>query len=449
MLNKFVLPAICGLLLIFGCNKSPEQYSKQAADPELFRQTIKKLTDVIVYDIFSPPVASRVYSYPSIAAYEVLVQDNLKYRSLSGQLHDLQSAPKPEGDKTYCFPLASIQAFIKVGTAMVFSEDRMDVYAEEVYQKYRKMGIPKKVVARSIEYGNIVGQHILDWADQDNYKQTRTFPKYSINNEPYRWQPTPPDYMDAIEPHWNQIRTFVIDSANQFEPTPPTAFDMNEGSDFYQKVMEVYQVGENITEEQQAIAQFWDCNPYVSHHVGHVMFATKKITPGGHWIGITDIATRQVGVDFIQTVEAYALVSISLADGFISCWDEKYRSELIRPETVINQYIDEDWVPILQTPPFPEYTSAHSVISAAAATALTALFGEPFLFEDTTELEYGLPSRSFDSFYEASEEAAISRMYGGIHYLPACTIGVVQGKQLGKFVISHISTTASELSLKP
>ncbi len=409
--------ALCGILILFGCSKSPEQYSEQAADPELFRQTVKKLTDVIVYDIFSPPVASRVYAYPSIAAYEVLVQENRNFGSLSGQVHDLQPSPKPEANKIYCFPLASIQAFIKVGTALVFSEDRMDAYAEEIYEQYANMGVPKEVIANSIEYGNTVGQHILEWADQDNYKQTRTFPKYTIDDRPYRWQPTPPDYMDAIEPHWDQIRTFVIDSASQFEPLPPTPFDVNEGSDFYMEVMEVYEVGKNISEEQQAIAKFWDCNPYVSHHQGHVMFATKKITPGGHWIGITDIATRKAGVSFI--------------------------------ETVINQYIDEDWMPILQTPPFPEYTSGHSVISAAAATALTSIFGEHFSFEDTTELEFGLPSRSFNSFYEASEEAAISRLYGGIHYMPACINGIAQGKALGAFVVSNIRTNTSGLSLNP
>jgi hypothetical protein len=174
------------------------------------------------------------------------------------------------------------------------------------------------------------------------------------------------------------------------------------------------------------------------------MFATKKITPGGHWIGITNIATRNAKADFMQTVEAYTLVSISLFDGFISCWDEKYRSELIRPETVINKYIDENWAPVLQTPPFPEYTSGHSVISAAAAATLTSLFGEPFSFEDDTELEYGLPPRTFNSFYEASNEAAISRLYGGIHYLPACENGIVQGKALGKFVVSNIATHISD-----
>ena len=440
-MNHLVKLSVAGLIMVaMGCTPSPESYAERAQDPELFHQTVKQLTDVIVYDIFSPPVASRVYAYPSIAAYEVIALNDPSLRSLSGQLRDLGSVPSPEADFDYNTQLAALQAYIKVGTALVFSEDKMDAYAQELYQKYRDMGLPRKVVQNSIDFGNLVGDHILDWADKDNYKQTRTFPKYTINEDPKRWQPTPPDYMDAIEPHWNKIRPFVIDSAEQFVPEPPTPFDMDQESTFYQEVMEVYEVGKNITEEQQAIAQFWDCNPYVSHHQGHVMFATKKITPGGHWIGITAIATRLAESDFNETVEAYALVSVALADAFISCWDEKYRSELIRPETVINQYIDEDWVPVLQTPPFPEYTSGHSVISAAAATTLTDLFGEPFVFEDTTELEYGLPSRTFNSFFEASEEAAISRLYGGIHYMPACRNGVDQGRALGAFIISKVQT---------
>ena len=442
-LSKAVIVIIT---LLIGCDKSSEDYHELASDPEFFRATVKKLTDVIVHDIFSPPVASRVYAYPSIAAFEVMVQNDSRFQSLSGQLNGLSPPPPPNAETKYCFPLASIQAFMKVGTALVFSENQMTEYADGLYDKFKDMGVPKSVIINSIAYGDKVAKHILKWADQDNYRQTRTFPKYSIDDRPFRWQPTPPDYMDAIEPHWNKIRPFVIDSANQFEPDPPTPFDLNESSQFYQEMMQVYEVGNNLDEEQQAIAQFWDCNPYVSHHQGHVMFATKKITPGGHWIGITEIATRNQGTDFMETVVAYALVSIALAVAFISWWAEKYRSELIRPETVINQYVDKDWAPILQTPPFPEYTSGHSVISSAAATALTTLFGEPFPFEDTTELEYGLPSRSFNSFFEASEEAAISRLYGGIHYMPACENGVLQGKALGTYVMSNISTRKSKSS---
>ena len=208
----------------------------------------------------------------------------------------------------------------------------------------------------------------------------------------------------------------------------------------------MYETGKNLTDEQAEIASFWDCNPYVMHTKGHLMFATKKITPGGHWMGITTVACRTSTADMIISAEAYALVTIALVDGFISSWDEKFRSNLIRPETLINKYIDEDWVPLLQTPPFPEYPSAHSVISRAAAIALTDLFGEHFYFEDTVELEYGLPARSFDSFIEASDEAAISRLYGGIHYMPACQLGVKQGRKLRMYLIGKISTKNKNIS---
>jgi hypothetical protein len=254
--------------------------------------------------------------------------------------------------------------------------------------------------------------------------------------------------MEGIEPHWNKIRPFLIDSATQFVPDPPTPFDMDKESIFYKELIEVYEVGVNLDDEQKEIASFWDCNPYVSHHRGHAMFATKKITPGGHWIGITAIASRQANLDLMKTVETYARVSIALSDAFIVCWDEKWRSILIRPETVINEYLDEDWVPFLQTPPFPEYTSGHSVISTAAAMTLTDLLGENFQFADTTEMEYGLPMREFDSFLGASQEAAVSRLYGGIHYMPAITNGVAQGKEVGAFIIENLDTQKPAMAKK-
>jgi hypothetical protein len=173
------------------------------------------------------------------------------------------------------------------------------------------------------------------------------------------------------------------------------------------------------------------------------MFATKKITPGAHWIGICKIACKKSNADFNKTIYSYTKTSIGLIDGFISCWDEKYRSNLIRPETLINQHIDEDWTPVLQTPPFPEYTSGHSVVSGAASTILTSIFGDNFAFEDDTELPYGLPIRSFTSFNNASSEAAMSRLYGGIHYRAAVEVGLQQGRDLGKFVIENLDMTSN------
>lgn len=428
--------------LLVSCSRKTEDKTK-TQNPEFIHRSIKQITDVIVHDIFSPPVASRIYAYASIAGYEALIPQNKSYISLAGQLNGLGPVPRPDSTLEYCFTLASVQASLKVGKALVFSDDRMDDFYQSVMKEFKDSGLPDDVFNRSVEYGTLVADHILAWAAKDNYKQTRSFPKYSILNDPSTWKPTPPAYMDAIEPHWDKIRPFAIDSAQEFKPAPPPAFSTAKESQFYKDAQLVYQTGKNLTTEQREIASFWDCNPFVMNVKGHVMFATKKISPGGHWMNITRVACSMVKADALKASEAYARVAISLADAFISCWEEKYRSKLIRPETYINQYIDENWVPLLQTPPFPEYTSGHSVISNSAAVTLTQVIGDNFAFTDSTEVEYGMPARSFKSFRQAAEEATISRMYGGIHYIPACEVGRDQGRKIGEFISRKIRTRRS------
>ena len=423
-------------------------YKEQLSDPELFQAAMQNLTDIVVYDIFSPPVASRVYLYPSVAAYEIMAYFNSdNFNSLKGQVNELQDIPIPENPNIDP-NLAAIFSFNQVGKALIFSEKKMEIFETNFNNKLKDFGVPSRVINASKEYADKVSKSILDWASKDMYSQTRTFPKYSILEGDRFWKPTPPDYMDGIEPHWPKIRTMVLDSSNQFPPKDPIPFDLKKGSPFHKQLMEVYQVTNSLTEEQTNIAKFWDCNPYVSHHKGHAMFATKKITPGGHWIGITAVATRKAKSSFEDTINAYVNVSIALFDAFISCWDEKWKTLVVRPETLINQYYDEEWLPLLQTPPFPEYTSGHSVISRAAALTLTDLFGENFDFVDTTEVSYGLPSRSYKSFINASEEAAISRLYGGIHYMMAITEGVAQGQNVGDFIVKNIQTKKMSLAVK-
>lgn len=428
-------------LFLFSCKNTPTN-EIELANPKYFHKAMKELSNVIVYDIFSPPVASRNYVYPSIAAYEVLSSTNENYNSLVGQIRDFKKGPDaPEEEISPS--VAAMEAFLVTAQHFIFSESKIQAHKEKLYKELKDKGISKRVFKRSIEFGNAMAQHVIAYSNSDNYKQSRTFPKYSVTRDPSKWKPTPPGYMDGIEPHWNKIRPFVIESAQQFIPKPPTPFDMTKGSKFYNETMEVYDVVKNATEETKEIASFWDCNPYVLNVTGHVMHATKKITPGGHWIGITALACEKANADFATTIEAYTLTSLALADGFISCWDEKYRSNLVRPETVINEYIDEDWIPTLQTPPFPEHTSGHSVISRAAAVALTSIFGDNFSFDDTVELEYGLPVRKFNSFYHASEEAAISRLYGGIHYRPAIDYGVEEGEKVGNYIVEKIQLSKS------
>ena len=436
-------------LYLQSCSESNNiDYKVQLRDPELFQAAMQNLTDIVVYDIFSPPVASRVYLYPSVAAYEIMAYFNSNnFNSLKGQIKELKEIPKPDNPNIN-YNLSAIFSFNQVGKALIFSEKKMEQFEISLDKKLIDFGVPIRVLNASKEYAEKVSKSILEWASKDMYSQTRTYPKYSIIDEDRFWKPTPPDYMDGIEPHWPKIRTMVLDSSNQFPPKDPIPFDLKKGSTFHKQLMEVYEVTNSLTEEQTNIAKFWDCNPYVSHHKGHAMFATKKITPGGHWIGITAVATRKAKSSFEDTINAYVNVSIALFDAFISCWDEKWETLVVRPETLINQYYDEEWLPLLQTPPFPEYTSGHSVISRAAALTLTDLFGENFDFVDTTEVSYGLPSRSYKSFIDASEEAAISRLYGGIHYMMAITEGVAQGQNVGDFIVKNIQTKKISLAVK-
>jgi hypothetical protein len=436
--------SVFSLLIIFSACSTGGDYRPIAEDPEMLHRSVKAITDRIVHDIFSPPVASRIYAYTCIAGYEAIVPSDSKYVSLGGQLKGFGATPKPDSKLEYCFPVASIQATLQVGRALIFSESELDKFYEQIMQELKDSHIPQDVFDRSVEYGKKVAEHVLAWSSNDNYKQSRSFPKYTIVQDPATWKPTPPAYMDGIEPSWNKIRPFVIDSATQFRPAAPTPFSKEKESQFYKEALEVYETGKNLSEEHLSIASFWDCNPFVMNVTGHVMYATKKISPGGHWINITRVSCTQTKKDFAASAEAYVRVAIALADGFISCWDEKYRSRLIRPETYINQYIDEHWKPTLQTPPFPEYTSGHSVISAAAAVTLTNLFGENFAFTDSTEIEFGLSARNFNSFVEAANEAAVSRLYGGIHYRPAIDEGVKQGKHVGEWVVQHIRTRKEE-----
>jgi hypothetical protein len=418
----------------------PVDYKSKVENPAYLHQSIKKITDIIVHDIFSPPVASRIYAYVSVAGYEAGRHQDSTLISLAGQLNGLEPVPAPDPKLQYCFPLASLQATLKTARNLIFSEDKLDEFYNKVMDDYKRSGLPEDVYERSLAYGTAVSEHIMKWSSKDNYKQTRSFPKYSIDNSKSTWKPTPPAYMDAVEPHWNKIRPFAIDSASQFRVPPPPLFSTDKDSEFYKLALEVYQTGLSLTPEQRAIASFWDCNPFMMNVKGHVMFATKKISPGGHWMNITHVACVTAKTDFAHSSEAYVKVALSLVDGFIACWDEKYRSLLIRPETFINQYIDENWTPLLQTPPFPEYISGHSVISGAAATALTHNFGDNFNFTDSTEVEFGLSIRSFKSFNQACEEAAMSRMYGGIHYRPANQNGLLMGRMLGTFIAGKVKT---------
>jgi hypothetical protein len=244
--------------------------------------------------------------------------------------------------------------------------------------------------------------------------------------------------MAAVEPYFKTVRPFTLDSSSQFKPIPPVAYSPTKGSPFYNYTEAVYKEGKELSEEHRLIAAFWDCNPFAVQNGGHLQYGLKKISPGAHWMGIAGIACEKSNKSFEQSLQIYTSVAMGLMDAFITCWDEKYRSNRVRPETAIRKLIDPQWEPLLQTPPFPEYLSGHSVISSASAAILTHYFGDNFAYTDNVEVVYGLPSRNFESFNKAAAEAGVSRFYGGIHFMDAITNGQQQGGKVGEWLLQKI-----------
>ncbi len=431
------------IVVLFSACKNSAGYIKVTHNPKLYSETVKKLNDIVLENNFPPMIAARNYAYANIAAYEVIAAGDKQYKSLAGQIHDLKSMPKPiKGDKVD-FPFAALLAFCKVGNAVTFPEGSMDTYVDELKSKAKDAGMPSAVFDASVSYASVVGDTILSWSKKDNYAKIRSASKFTVTNEDGRWVPTPPMYAQAVEPHWMEIRTLVLDSSSQFKPVRPPKFGPKDSSSFFYKAMMlVKNTVDSLTPEQKHMADFWDDNAFKLNVNGHVMYATKKFSPGGHWMNIVGIIASNKKADFNTTVSAYAETSIALFDAFISCWDEKFRSNYIRPETAINKYVDPEWKPYIQTPPFPEYTSGHAVISAAAAEVMTHYFGDHINYTDTSELEFGVANRSFKSVRDASNEAGASRVYGGIHFKHSCDVGHDEGVKVGQLVLQRLKMKA-------
>lgn len=416
---------------------TPAEYNARAANPQLLYDCSKTLTTIIIHDIFKPPVANRIYSYTYLATYEALQPGFTAYPSLLGKLNGSTPGPVPKPGETYCFPLASLNAFLTVARALTFSSDLWDKFDREFKPKIQALTIPDDVFDCSMRYGEEVAKQVLAYAGKDHYKQTRGF-RYSITNKPGTWVPTPPTYADACEPQWNTVRLFTLETARQFRCPPPAKYDLTPASPFWKLTQEVYTIGKRQDKNEQAIAYFWDDNAFVMNISGHVMFASKKMTPPGHWLAIATTLARQQKFNMIQAAQLFSLSSIAMYDAFVACWDEKYTSVRIRPETVINNSIDPAWRPFLETPAFPEYVSGHSAISAAAGQVMAHLVGPSVTFTDSTEYPYGHGVRTFASVEAAYQEASVSRVYGGIHFRDGVEEGTKQGEHVGQWVLNKL-----------
>lgn len=385
---------------------------------------------------FTPPVASRALGYSGVTLYETVVGGMPENNSLVGQLNELASLPQPAPDQAYHWAAAANSALATIlrslyPTATPENLAAIDALEEQFAAQFQAES-GQETVDRSAAYGQAVANAVFAWSMTDGGHEgyAQNFPtNYVPPTGVGLWVPTPPNFQPALQPYWGQNRPFVIESGEECAPPPSTEYSEAPDSQFYADAMEVYTAVSNLTPEQEAIAVFWADDP------------GRTFTPPGHSVSITTQVLQQQDASLALAAEAYARVGMAVTDAFIGCWNTKYVYNLIRPISYIQNLIDPSWntpdiTDPVTTPPFPEYPSGHSTQSGATAAVLTALFGDNHTFTDDTHAETGFPARTFASFYEAAGEAAISRLYGGIHYRPAIELGVEQGKCIGEKVNS-------------
>lgn len=430
-------------ILVFTTLLMLEACKNKASHPELSTTDITKvlnaMTDIMIHDVTNPPLAARFYSYALLSGYQIVAQNDPEYAAMLVKINGYVKIEKPDSVDGNSVSLSAVLAMIETAKKMQPTGKDLEIFKQIFLDSCAKAGFDDNEIAISNRYAQMVSISVLKYAKADKYNRISNYIRYTPEGTEGTWAPTPPGNFAAVEPYFNTVRSFTLDTCSQFRPLPAAPFSTNKNSSFYKMMEETAAEGGNkMPLEHREIASFWDCNPFALQDNGHMMFGLKKISPGAHWLGITGIACKQSKINFSKAVKIHTMVALGLMDAFISCWDEKYRSNRIRPETAIRMLKDPTWRPLLQTPPFPEYPSGHSTISATSAAILTHFFGENFKYSDTVEERFGLRARSFTSFESAAAEAAISRLYGGIHYRDGVENGMEQGSKIGNWVIAKL-----------
>jgi len=399
----------------------------------------------MVHDVVSPPVAGRYYAYSMLGAYTIVATHNKTLPALQRLVQAYPTLRLDTIKSKYDYQIAAYYSILETARQMLPSGENLAGEEEDFVRALEKQGVKPAMLAQSIRVGKLAAVAVVNFAKTDRYTRLSALKRYAPLKDDGAWYPTPPAYIEAVEPNWKVIRPMVIDSSTQFKPAPLVPFSKDTTSAFHKQVVAVYDVSKHLTDDQRTIALFWDCNPFAISTSGHMSIGFKKISPGGHWMNIAALVARQQKVGFDKTVAVMTLEGITLMDAFISCWEAKYATNRIRPETYINRYMDVQWQPVLQTPPFPEYTSGHAVISQASAELLTYLLGDNISYLDNTEIPFGSGERAFTSFRQAANEASISRFYGGIHYMESINNGNAQGQKIGRYMVAKLQ----KASVKP
>ena len=376
---------------------------------------------------YSPPVASRAFAYLGVTAYESLAAGNPALRTLAGQLNALQPLPVLDPGQIYD-PSAILNAALSEAVHFFFGNTgptgQRAMKAMGAQLDKTNADLPTDVALRSQQHGRAIAAHIIAWSMDDGgaVVENMGFPyEYTLTPGPAHWVPTSliRQQQMPLLPLWGNNRPFAVPVDQPCTLPPPPAYSEDPASAFYAEAMEVYQLSKTLTDEQKTIARFWSDDPMLSP------------TPPGHWVSVVLEIIDRDGLDAARAADALMRIGVAVADAFIGCWQQKFAYDMVRPVTYIRRVIDPKWETLLITPPFPEYPSGHSTQSGAAATVLTAVFGDHFTFTDSTHVDDGIPARSFPDFHSAAAEAGISRLYGGIHFRSANENGLAQGACIG------------------
>lgn len=389
------------------------------------------LIEISMEDVYNPPIATRIFAYSNLAAFEVNSHKSGKSFMAAHTGDSLFTVPKISCPN---YELAALFAFCEVSKSLVFSEYMMDTLYQRLVRHAATDGFTQDDITACKEYAASVADNMKAWIKKDNYKNVKSGDQYTILGVDSTWALTPPDYAQALEPNWYKLRPIVLKSHDEILPPARPPFSKEKGSEFYKNARLVMEEGNRNDSLHRKIALYWDDNPNEFNDTGHNTHFKHKVSPPAHWINITRNYLTQAKADLNKCINAYTAVSIAMFDGMIACWGTKYRENLIRPVTYINRHIDKNWKPLIQTPPFPEYTSGHSTVSGGASAILETLYPNTSI-TDSTEVPFGFAARTFKSATEAGREASDSRFYGGIHYKFGVDNGFENGTAIGKQVL--------------
>ncbi|WP_346319952.1 vanadium-dependent haloperoxidase [Chitinophaga sp. YIM B06452] len=367
---------------------------------------------------------SRHYAYAGIAAWESIAPGVRGHEWVTQKWNGLNSLAGKAHHRKYYWPANANAALASINRAMFPNASAADKSAvdslENAFNEEFRQKTDEQTMTNSIQFGRQTAEAVFAWAQTDGAKDASS--PYTRPEGEGLWKPTPPAFAPAATPYWGKNRPVVAGSIAGAQCPAPMAYSAAAGSPFYKMVLKVCDSSKVLTDGQKQMAQFWRDVPGVS-------------SPG-HWVSILHQALGIAKPSLAKGALAYALSGAAVNDALIACFKDKYKYNLVRPVTYIQEITgDMIWAPYLGTPAHPEYPSAHSSLSAGAATVLQELFGELHVFTDHTYDYMGFSPRSYPSFAAIAQEAGLSRFYAGIHYLPSVEAGLQQGIKVGENIL--------------